>query len=261
MEFRPTPQDEPVELTFEEFDELVRAGTVRPKAQYRSKWTNYEWRPVDRIPRFLRLIPPGYKYEDELKERRAEIAESLLQAERQAEFYETYVSGELIESCYGLEPLEKVALDPGVVGAARFIILPSFATERVVTFRFGPKSLSLEGVVGEESVFHAVAKAGLPRRPYESRLVHLQGDLGYYEAPAPFTSWETFVDKAVDAPSCFAFVLDGVGYAQRVLVKGEVVAVRWFNPGHEREHARQTALVRAYCECLRKAGMGELCQV
>ena len=258
MEFRPTPEDDPVELTFTEFDELVRAGTMRPKAQYRSKWTNYEWRSVDRIPRFLRLIPPDYKYEDELKERRAEIAESRLQAERQAEFYETYVSGELIESCYGLEPLEKVALDPGVVGAARFIILPSRKSERVVTFRFGAKSLSLEGVVGEASVFHAIVDAGLPRRPYESRLARLQGDLGYSDAPAPFTSWETYVDRAVDAPSCRSFVLDGVGYGQRVLVKGEVVAVRWSNPG--REHARQTALVRAYRECLRKAGMGELCE-
>ncbi len=255
MEFRPTPDDDPVELTFDEFDDLVCSGNIRPKAQYRSKWTDYEWRPVDQIPRFLRLIPPNYKYEEELKDRRAEIAESLLHAQRLDKFAAYYGSGELIESCYGLEPLQQVALDRGVVGAARFIILPSFRSERVITFRFGAKSLSLEGVVGEASVGREILQAGLPQRPYEARLVRLQGELEPSEAPPPMTSWGSYVESAADAVSCRSFILDGVSYLQRIQVDGEVA--HWSNPG--REHVEQITLVRAYFACLRKAGMGELC--
>lgn len=249
MEFRPTPDVDPVELSFDEFAALVRTGTVRPKAQYRSKWTNYEWRPVDRIPKFLELVPPDYEYEAELRERREESARRELEARRLEELEASYASGELIETRYGLETLEHVASSPGVVGAARFMILPSFAAERVVTFRFGKRSVALEGVYQEH-----VGQG--PPLTCEPRVIRSQGKLRYSKIPRPFTSWQTFLHQAFDLPPCRTPTLDGVSYVQRILVDGRVRIAVWSNPNSRTP--RQFNMVRAYLACLRMAGMGEI---
>src|SRR5688572_19773467 len=126
MEFRQSFEDPAVELTLDEFWELVRAGKVPPTALYRDPWTEGRWDTVDNLRSFHRKSPvkhpPGLRLAERLA--REEAAKQL--AKREKEHWEdcvrVYRDGGLVEEVCSVPRVEAVANEPGVQGGARLFI-------------------------------------------------------------------------------------------------------------------------------------------
>jgi hypothetical protein len=272
MELRLTFEAEPMTLSIEEFKELIRAGKVGSKSLYREFWTNGDWRAVDTLPLFQRMAAPDYSYEAELQQERKFFAQREKEKEMDAlvsplveSRHSEYQTGELIERCYGLSALFEAASEPDTVGVARFLVLPSFKPELVVTFHFKTSFLHVEARVSDTSVSHLLSNAvdhayktgdqqQLREFCYNSKLTRTEGRLRYQDAPEPFGSWLAFTRRALELESCSSLALDGSSYLQRVLHAGEVHTVEWSNP-EEISWPKQTKMVKTYFNCLTAAGL------
>jgi hypothetical protein len=263
MELRLTPDGDPIELSIDDFKELVRGGSVHPNAQFRDKGTA-KWISVTTNSSFLRNIPVNYKYQNKLECLCAKAAEERRKDEEMKArlwgLYDEY-PGCSVEKLYGISPLNKVYLETGAVGAARLIVFPSFAAERVFTFIFRSNCVCIESVYGPHptNLYRKFEPGSLEPQPCSYKVTRLRAELGYSSLPEPFQSWEAFRHRAVDLQSCECLCFDGASFLQKVLVDDEIQYAHWSNP--DEGFPDQAAMVDAYAECIEKAGLYEIGEV
>src|SRR5262245_21735799 len=227
------PQDPPLDIPVEDFDRLTRAGEIPPDALVWGKFlTGGEWRSADNLRRFHknspRPCPHGPILEEELRREAVERRRS----ERLAHLHREYSEGSLLEDRFGLPPLSSLAVAPGVVGAARLLVRPSFTPESVVTLIYRRDGLQVEGAKGSENLWYALAhlihSAEAEGAPAEEALPPIEGwvrlrvewSMSAPEARDAFLAWDDFLERARQADDFRGVMVDGTGYRHKVAASG-----------------------------------------
>jgi hypothetical protein len=269
MKIRLRPEDPEQELTRGDFKRLVREGRVSPSSLVQDpELTRGEWWAADDLRAFHRysptVHPPGPHLAATWTPQEAFYDRSVWLSWEGAKAAEDYEHGTLIEDRYGLPPLETVAGEPGVTGVSRFMILPSFRPERVITLVFRAPDVSLEAVMSAtSSVWASLSQswdaAGRPFEPesFDPRsMVRRTTTRPAAETTAIFMTWERLAALAVEAPSCRTLALDGMGYRHKITIDGGLLDASWGNPVEDK-HPRQTELIRAYAQLLTSVGLDD----
>jgi hypothetical protein len=274
MEFRFREGDPPLELTDDQFFDLVAQGKVGPTSQFREPWTGGLWWTVDNLPQFLRAsavrFPPGERiYEVQ------QIQQRLAESHARAEAIVAMAYQQAVARVYRLEPLEVLAQGSGVAGAARLLVDDTFAPECFVTVVFGSSAVQIECARGPSRLMDAVwkttqaqeehpdeepeqQKKRKPRDPFSYDDVRRsRRSLRYRWAPGIFRTWMEFSTAVRKAPPCDTGVREGTRYQHDFVGPGRSEQARWVNPS-PKKHLTQLAVINAYDRLLETAGLGGL---
>jgi hypothetical protein len=271
MEFRHTETDPPVEMSVYDFCKMVSEGKIKPTALYRTLWTSGEWRTVDNLLPFHRSSPVKYPMGKKLVE---EIVNEQRRKQRFAEISNRdhqYMYGTLIEDSYRLPSLDCLPVGGQLLGAARFIVLPSFVPERVFTVAFREADIVIDAVCGKSSLWGSLPRVsrttsdglweedpGVPFHPDQA--LRATANISCHDVPDVFLSWQGFADRVAQLPSCMTPTLDGIGYRHKLNYDQRLIDVTWDNPDRT-EHSAQMAIIVAYEQILKAAGLGEFLKV
>lgn len=237
---------------------MTKKGIVVPTSLVLdSELTGGEWRTADNLRAFHRYSPQSYPEGPYLAGQRDKFRPTEEQLRRSRVGLDAYEKGELIETCYGFVPFER--LGPRV---SRFMILPSFHPERIITLAFGPEGLLVEAAMNTQtSVWYSVPQVcfdskGVPVEPlpFDSGSI-IRKSTTLKDAGA-FPDWEKFSQLAALAGDAYTACCDGIGYRHRVKFDHGQIEARWSNPTPS-EHPRQWDLLHAYLRLLEVAGMSE----
>ena len=176
-----------------------------------------------------------------------------------------YIKGNLIEESYYLLPLENLANDNQIRGAARLFYLPSFHPENIFTTVFRTNRIFFEICRGKKSLW-----GSLPQRMSqksnsgfwkETCSIFNPSDqnshariIRYSELPPPIQSWDEFLEASLLAQDCYRPALDGVGYRHKVYDASTSIDVSWDNPSRDIDTA-QFLLMDWYRACLVATGL------
>lgn len=155
---------------------------------------------------------------------------------------------------------------PGVIGVARFHVLPSFEPEWLYTLVYRQDSLEVSAVVGATSLWASnpqVLMTSVGGRPYQWEVSEADPfdpkaayrksatiSLTASECPALLASWAAICDASVQAGDCRTETFDGIGYTHRIANQEFHRVAEWGNPDRK-EHPQQLALIDAYEKLLR----------
>jgi len=255
MFFRATETSPTVELTYTQLRALVRKGEVPPSALVCDLLlTQNEWWTIDNLRLFHQSSPhdhpPGERLRKSDAARAKRRAEEEEDSQHLMQLLDDYCEGNLLERSLGLAPLENLLADPGVIGASRLWILPSFFGEEAWTLEFRENDLGVEIVSAQQSIWYQEFADSTPDLRVDPSTTKRR--LAYARAPSPMKAWWRFLELAMDAPDTAARLRDGTSFRHQVLGPTQAIDVCWFNP---RMVPNQAALILAYWECLQEAGL------
>lgn len=157
MLIRITKKSKPVEMTTQEFEDLVKKGKLTPESFIKNKFiADGKWVSIDNIEHFHRFSPICYPPGPHLVKKR-EIEE--IRKNKMVEFdrlYQNYRSGEMIEKYFELTPVKKLYDSSDITMISRLTVRPSFEPEIVMTLLFGSGFLNVEIIRGSTSVWRTI---------------------------------------------------------------------------------------------------------
>jgi hypothetical protein len=169
---------------------------------------------------------------------------------RPSEDHERYMHDPAyLEFRFGVSPLQELRSAPGVIGVARFVVMPSFSGESVQTFVYGQREVSIEVCHAEHSLWYSLG-GGNWVSPLKKTYTKALGEL-----PTPLSDWTALKEAAQAAPTVtFAIIdgqeyrtLDGVLYRHQLADSDTILYAAWSNPNElASNHVSQVRLVRAY---------------
>jgi hypothetical protein len=258
-------KSKPVEISTEEFDELVKKGKLTPKSLVKNKFiANGKWVSIANMERFHRKSPVEYppgsylkqsrKIEDRRKEQKAELSK----------LEENYESGMMIEQYLELIPVKNLCLHHKVPTASRLTVMPAFHPELVITLLLGLDSISIKIIRGKTPIWHAIPRltalttengswVKTAPTPFDlTKANKVSIELSYSEKIYPFNDISFFLDQAKEAVDCYTLATDGVVFRHEVVSDRIGIDVRWSNPT-DQEHPTQCHLISSYSNVVREA--------
>jgi hypothetical protein len=163
-----------------------------------------------------------------------------------------------LESRFGVRPLQELRLAPGVVGVARFIVMPAFSGESVNTFVYRAREVSIEVCSAEHSLWHSLYE-GDWAPPVTRTYTKVLDDL-----PAPLNPWQSLKEAAQSAPTVDVAIVDGerwltcdgVIYRHHIVDADVYLYAEWHNPRERASnHVVQVRLVKAYDQVFQSCGV------
>jgi hypothetical protein len=266
MEIRNDPSEQPLEISTDEFKQMVGEGKIGPKTLVRGKFsTDGVWRTADNVRLFHRCSPTRYPFGEHLlaEEQKDELRQAEL--DKLAAIRAAYMHGDLIEEIYNVRKMLDLTSEPGVIGAARLIVCPSFHPERIVTVVFAAAEVRIEAIKGSRSLWFSLPQLAnrysgegaieTQSAPFSSdEAVHLHRIVGIPDCQFRFVSWDALSALARMAPSCSSLMTDGIAYRHKVVLDTGVLDATWLNPEKE-GHPRQVELVREYLTLMQLTGL------
>ena len=253
MRLQLTTDTEPVEIELEELKAQIAAGRVPPKALIQCRvLTNDEWWPMEDLNIFHKYCPVEHPRGPRLVARlERERARAEKEKEKQDQMFKEMLAlegaiteGTLMHDSYELADLSQIVTAPGVSGATRLIVLPSFAGEVVLTFVCVGSSVEIEIAERELSTWYtSMAQSLAPKDNPElaDRVVELskvkkkKATLDLEQLPEGARAWSTFVSIAESAGD-YTFqlapdiaMMDGTGYRHQVRNGKTIMDVEWSN--------------------------------
>lgn len=176
---------------------------------------------------------------------------------------------DFLERRFEVPPLDELLAADGVVGIARWIVLPSFGLERIHTSVYSADSMLFETVRAATSLWvslHAGLYAAGDRRSQYPIAPFSAADcvrrsatlpLAWDRMPERLSSWDALTTAATAAqqtPDSAWTTLDGVAYRLRLRAPGLVLDAGWVKPFRP-EHDAQANLVDDYDLLLKAADL------
>ena len=265
MLIRFNKKSKPVEISSDEFDELVKKGKLTPKSLVKNKFiAKGKWVSIDNMKRFHRNSPFEYPPGPYLIQERAIEARRKKQKAELYKLEENYNSGMMIEQYFELISLKNLCLHYKVPTASRLTVMPALHPELVITLLFGLDSISINIIKGKTSVWQAIprlielkVKKGLwvntAPIPFDlAEASKVSTELSYSEKIYPFNNISLFLDLAREAVSCYSPATDGVAFRHEVVSDRTDIYVLWSNPS-DREYPTQCHLISSYSDLVREA--------
>jgi len=163
-----------------------------------------------------------------------------------------------LENRFGVRPLQELRLAPGVIGVARFVVMPAFSGESVNTFVYRAREVSIEVCRAEHSLWYSLyGDDWVP--PVARTYTKVLDDL-----PAPLNRWQSLKESAQSAPTIDVAIidgkrcltLDGVSYRHHVVDADADLYAEWSNPSEvASNHVSQVRLVKAYEQVFKSCGV------
>ena len=265
LRIRRVPEAIPQDMTQSELVAAIASGELGPETLvWNEVTTRGEWWTLDNLWIFHRNSPVNHPPGEHLAAELVQDQRCQEQTRRIREGMVAYSKGDLIEEAYGLLGLAEIVTQPGVEGAARFFLLPSFSPERICTVVFGPHGIRLEIVEGATSLWQSLPQLVTQKTP-EGLWVEAVGQpfnrdwirreswtLDRRQVRWPFESWQRFRAAATDAVDCRRAALDGVSYRHQMRDATCSLEAKWDN-ADPRHDVAQSRLIRAYEECMQLA--------
>jgi hypothetical protein len=246
------------DVTLPAFKLLTKKGIVVPTSLVSDpELTAGEWRTADNLRAFRRYSPQSYPEGPYLAGQRDKFRPTEEQVRRSRVGLDAYEKGDLIERCYDLVPFDR--LGPR---ASRFMILPSFHPERVITLSFGPEGLHVEAAMNTRtSIWYSIPQVcfdskGAPVEPLPFDPASIVRKSTPLKEAGAFLDWEKFSKLAASAGDAHTPCCDGIGYRHRAALAQGQIDARWSNPTPA-EHPRQWELLHAYLRLLEAANLSE----
>ena len=271
MLIRFSEKSKPIEISIDEFDELVKKGKLTPKSLVKNKFiAKGKWVSIANMKRFHRKSPIEYPLGPYLiqegeQEREIEARRKKREAEL-SKLEEDYKSGIMIEQYLELIPVKNLCLHYKVPTASRLTVMPAFHPELVITLLFGIDSISTNIIKGKTAIWNAIprlielkeengllfkiAPASIPFDLAKANKVSIE--LSYSEKIYPFNNISFFLDQAREAVNCYSLATDGAVFRHEVVSDRTDIDVRWSNPS-DREHPTQCHLISSYSDLVREA--------
>lgn len=228
IEVRLFPDDEPVEMSREQLEQLIREEKVGEQALLRDRWTHPNWKQVFSVPRFRRAVTPDSALGKRWAEREAE---SRRNAREHARKSWPVRFAHPIDEMLGAEPWESVGWD--CLAASRLsLFAPFFGDYWIITLRWSKDGVTAKFRSQQQSAELLIEKDQVPETLANvDALPHYICSLG----PIRLSG------------------LDGRTFVHRFACPDTSVATSWWQPG-EQKSPRHWRLLQAYSECARRAG-------
>jgi hypothetical protein len=170
---------------------------------------------------------------------------------------DTYSSDpNFIEHAYRLPSLAHLLKSPNAVGVARFLTLPAFTPERILTLIYTDAAVAVTIAIGNTSLYHSLSKDS--RRNFDPSAADCRSktlSLSTGRVPSLISTWTQLKSEALQAPSCRTeFCCDGVSYWHRILDHEIGLDAKWSNP-RQANHERQWELIAAYAAIVQSANL------
>jgi hypothetical protein len=234
MEFRADHSD-PIGtlVTFNEFCDMIRAGTVEPTALFRARFRG-EWRPVVELPVFRRLSPTHRGG------RRTKEADGLKLWDYRFSFVQRETT---------LFPLEHFARQSDAQIAVRlFISLALVKPEGVVSIAFRRNELIVWGL--NAGIFLLLFSVGRPAPAVLDRSAWVRRTVPLDLAPFPMRSAAEYSSALSNCPSVYSpQVFDGVSFRHEYFDGQNRGDLFWGNP-NPRIHAAHYEMLDGYLALL-----------
>lgn len=158
-----------VEISLEEFKQQVRQGEIGPKTRVQDKiLTDNEWQTADNFKIFHRNSPVSYPYGEHLLKRIENEKLKEAQARRISRRNQEYLTGDIIEENYLLEPLSEITRPSKIQGASRLIIIEEseFSLEKIITLTHREDGVEVDIVRGKTQLWRGLPQRGRKTTPH-----------------------------------------------------------------------------------------------
>ncbi len=270
MLIRFSKKSKPVEITTDEFDEMVKEGKLTPSALIKNRFIAKEkWVSIDNMERFHRKSPIEYPPGPYLIQSRKIKNRRKKQKDKFSILLANYASGKLIEQCFELIPVKNLCSHFKVPTASRLTVMPAFRPELVITLLFGLDSISIDIIRGPTSVWSTIPQpieinsisGTIPKFieqkedgsyteikaiPFDlTNANKVSIELSYSKKIYPFNDISLFLEQAKEAVDCYTPAMDGVSFRHEVVSDRTNIDFKWGNPTG-REHPTQCNLISFY---------------
>ena len=260
MLIRFNKKSKPVEISTDEFDELVRKGKLTPKSLVKNKFiAKGKWVSIDNMERFHRKSPIEYPLGPYLIQSRKIKNRRKKQKDKFSILLANYASGKLIEQYLELILVKNLCSHFKVPAASRLTVMPAFLPELVITLLFGSDSISIDIIRGTTSIWSTISQPltkitedgssldiETTPTPFDlTKANKVSIELSYTKKIYPFNDISLFLGQAKEAVDCYTPAMDGVNFRHEVVSDRTDIDFKWGNPTG-REHPTQCNLISFY---------------